>query len=418
MPRHTGSALLLPLAALALTGCGQPNPDSGSAVVFLPTVAAVNSAEPHLAKAPNGTVVMSWLEPAGDDMALRFSTLHNGEWASPTTVAAGSNWFVNWADFPSVVPVSDELWAAHWLVKRKGNAYAYDIAVSLSADAGAGWRKPITPHRDGTPTEHGFVSLFPARDGVGMLWLDGRNMAQDPANNEDIAATGMTLRSAVVTEAMELKDGRVADGLVCDCCQTDVTTNSGVPVAVYRDRSEAEIRDIYVTRFVEGSWSIGQPVATDGWQIAGCPVNGPAVASRGNNVAVAWFTAANDRPAVRFARSNNGALSFTKAIDVDAAKPIGRVDVAMLESGHSLVSWLQRNADGTTKLGLVAVSPDNVLGPVMTVAETAATRRSGFPQMVVSGDEAIVAWTDVSDERTQVRVARIAASALLVNFNP
>ena len=38
-------------------------------------------------------------------------------------------------------------------------------------------------------------------------------------------------------------------------------------------------------------------VYNDGWKIAACPVNGPAVAANGKRVALAWFTAPNDADA-------------------------------------------------------------------------------------------------------------------------
>ena len=34
---------------------------------------------------------------------------------------------------------------------------------------------PVSPHHDGTQTEHGFASLFQAPGaGLGMVWIDGR----------------------------------------------------------------------------------------------------------------------------------------------------------------------------------------------------------------------------------------------------
>jgi hypothetical protein len=113
-------------------------------------------------------------------------------------VARGEAWFVNWADFPSVVPIADRLWAAHWLARRPEGGYAYDVAMALSSDAGARWGATLSPHTDGTPTEHGFVTLFPWQGGVGAVWLDGRNM--QPGEAGDLAdhghgEGGMTLRS-------------------------------------------------------------------------------------------------------------------------------------------------------------------------------------------------------------------------------
>ena len=62
----------------------------------------------------NGSVAMSRLEPDGDGIALRWSQLSDRRWSDTVTVASGDNWLLNRADFPSVVAVDDDLWAAHW----------------------------------------------------------------------------------------------------------------------------------------------------------------------------------------------------------------------------------------------------------------------------------------------------------------
>jgi len=340
------------------------------------------SGEPQLAPGPDGSVVMSWLEPQGEATALRYSLLRAGGWSAPKTVASGDNWFVNWADFPSVVAIDETLWAAHWLVKAAAGTYEYDVAVSISTDAGETWQEPVTPHTDGTLSEHGFVSLYPVGEGVGALWLDGRNME-----------AGMTLRSAVVTRDSRITDSRLVDDLVCDCCQTDVAMGPRGPVAVYRDRTPDEIRDIYVTRMIEGEWERGRPVADDGWNIAGCPVNGPAVAARGNDVAVAWFTAAGDETRVRFAISADGAGSFGDAIDVAVDRPLGRVDLLLLDDGTALVSWLSQGEGSEGLIQARAIFADGALGEVSTVGRTSSGRLSGFPQIAEYGDSVVFAWT-------------------------
>src|SRR5690606_3962268 len=154
---------------------------------------APGSRSPHLAAGPDGTLVMSWVEPDGDGHRLSYSSLGPDGWNAPRSAARGSGWFVNWADVPSVVPVSGPLWAAHWLEQQPAGGYAYDVAFSVSTDGGNTWSEGVVPHDDGTPTEHGFVTLFPQDDGVGLLWLDGRNMAQHSSGD---AMHGMTLRSA------------------------------------------------------------------------------------------------------------------------------------------------------------------------------------------------------------------------------
>ena len=398
--------LLIPAAMAALSACADSNPDEPGNIIDVPVPAAAGSAQPNLSRSRDGTVVLSWIEPAADNAALRFATLDAKGWSNPITIASGDRWFVNWADFPSVVKLNEELWASHWLIKRPGgNTYAYDIAIALSHDDGRSWSEPVTPHSDGTPTEHGFVSLYPWQGGAGALWLDGRDMAIDHAQIHNHAGGGMTLRSAVINADGRVSDERLVDGLVCDCCQTDIASNTDGPIAVYRNRTRNEIRDIYVTRFVDGEWEESRPVAEDDWVIGGCPVNGPAIAASDDDVVVAWFTAANDNPKVRLVRSSDRAETFGDAYDVAGDRAIGRVDVVMLANGDAVVSWLQGVADGAGEILIRRISPNGEAGRPATVARTSAGRMSGFPQLAVLGDELVVAWTDVDDDVTTVKSA-------------
>lgn len=402
------------------TACDDPEPIATDALISeLATDAGIGSAQPHLARNQAGTVILSWLEPHLDGTALKASLLGDDSWQPPTTVASGSDWFVNWADFPSVIPLNHGDWAAHWLVKSGTGTYAYDVVIALSKDQGHTFSDAISPHRDGTQTEHGFVSLFPTKQGVGAIWLDGRNMSAVPHeqnhSGHDHGTGGMTLRGAVLQEDQTLAQEQLIDELVCDCCQTDVATTATGAVAVYRNRSENEIRDIYLTRYDGNSWSKGREVAADNWQIAGCPVNGPAVAAVGNHIAVTWFTAANDEPKIRFATSEDGGNTFSAPIDIAADKPLGRVDVVMLPDLTAIVSFMRRAAINKTgeaaEIVITSISDGNVLSPIL-IATTDASRPSGFPQMIELNDNLLFAWTDTNGEDTQIRSAMLPVSKL------
>ncbi|HSG58713.1 MAG TPA: sialidase family protein [Woeseiaceae bacterium] len=405
--RIMNRAVILSIAGVLFTGCSgsvdEPTADAG----LLAQVAAPGSAEPNLAKTPGGQVIMSWLEPLGDATALRYATLHGREWSAPRTIASGDNWFVNWADFPSVVAIDDSLWAAHWLAKAAEGTYEYDVFVSLSTDAGQTWQPPVRPHTDGTLSEHGFVSLYPMPDGVGALWLDGR---------ETVSGGGMTLRSAVLSPGTGVQSGHLVDELVCDCCQTDVAIGPEGPIAVYRDRTEDEIRDIYVTRFVDGRWEDGRPVGNDGWKIAGCPVNGPAIAVSGDSVAVTWFTAANNVPIVKFAFSADGATTFSDPVEVATDRPIGRVGILLVDGTTAIVSWLRQGEGGSGDVMARAVYADGRLGPAQHIATTIAGRLSGFPQIAAHGDDIVFAWTGAGEGQKQVRSRLYATAALLATI--
>ena len=168
-------------------------------VETLVSPAAAGSAEPQLSVSSRG-VRLSWIETTGNQATLRFSERTGNAWSAARTVASGTDWFVNWADVPSVVRLADGTLAAHWLQKSGTDTYAYDVRLSYSRDEGKTWAASFLPHDDATKTERGFASLFQmpgARAGLGLVWLDGRNMKSGHAGTGSGHGSGdMSLRFA------------------------------------------------------------------------------------------------------------------------------------------------------------------------------------------------------------------------------
>ena len=400
------------LAALFVTGCGGDLKEPSDATVkALAVPAAAGSRSPNLASGPDGRLLLSWIEPAGDEHALVYAALSDGQWSTPREVARGDNWFVNWADFPSVVPLSSDLLAAHWLVSQPAGGYAYDVFFSMSLDGGGSWSVPMRPHRDGTATEHGFVTIYPHADGAGLVWLDGRKMAQESSPGE--ALNGMTLRGAVIGPDLKLRHEQEIDGRTCDCCQTDVVNTASGAVAVYRDRSALELRDIYIARAAADGWQPARPIAHDQWNIAACPVNGPTISAKGDQLAVAWFTAANDKPIVRLATSTDAGESFSAPIDIATGQVFGRVGVAMLPDGAIAVSWLSKTDEQKGVIRIVRISADGSIGTPLSVRQEGQSI-SGFtvPQLALADEQLIMAWTTDQDGERQVQSALIPLAAL------
>ncbi len=316
--------------------------------------------------------------------------------------------FVNWADLPSVTALAGDHWVAHWLEMAGPLTYSYHVVMAQSFDGGRTWSAPVKPHTDGTPTEHGFVSVYPREGKVAAIWLDGRKTGGE--HGGDPQASGMTLRSAVIDADNALHEEQEIDGLICDCCQTDVAITAEGPVAVYRDRTVDEIRDIYVARHTGGRWQTGAALHDDNWRIAGCPVNGPAIAAHGEDVAAAWFSVPDQGPAVRIRFSQDSGANFGPAVKLAGDGALGHVDVVRLEDGSAVVSWLQASAAGLGNLVIRRVSPAGTTGPVLTVANGAPAR--SVPQMAISGDDLVLVWTEAHGEVKRVASARIPVDSV------
>jgi hypothetical protein len=398
------------LPIFILAGCNQKSVEMNAPLQLreLASPAGARSSGPNLFAAGDGRIFLSWIARLGEKHhALRYAVFQNGSWSPSRTIAEGRNWFVNWADFPSLTTFADNALAAHWLAKSGEGTYAYNVNLALSTDDGASWSPAMVPHPDGTQTEHGFVSLLPWRDNrLFAVWLDGRNFANTNghANHEPDEKAEMTLRFAAVDLRGELHDETVLDSRVCECCQTSAALTTNGAVLVYRDRSPEEIRDIAIVRYQNGRWTAPQILHPDNWVHQGCPVNGPAVAANGSLVAVAWYTEAQDTPHVRVAFSHDEGATFGQPIEVGDTDPMGRVDLILLPDQTALVSWLE-HTDNDGAIRLRRVRADGWRGESFTLAQSSVKRASGFPRMASNGGEVIFAWTQSRGDSTSVLTA-------------
>ena len=405
--------MLATLASGCDRGRNQPVASTSAPALVIRAVespAVGDTREPDLSATADGRIILSWVERLDEKRyALRTALRDPSGWTEPRTVGEGDNWFINWADFPSVIALNDGSLAGHWLVKSGSATYAYNVHIALSKDAGKTWTRPILPHLDNTQTEHGFVSLVPLTDGrLGAIWLDGCNMkGMDDHDEGKPLPVSMTLRYATIDAGGKISDEAELDERVCECCQTSAAVSSDGIVAVYRDRSQNEVRDIYAVRQKNGAWMKPQVVHADNWEINGCPVNGPAVAAAGQNVAVAWFTGAGGEPHVKIAFSSDSGATFGTPIQVDDGETQGRVDVLLLPDGSGLVCWLAGNAEGG-EIKVRRVQANGAVGPPAVIAKTDISRSSGFPRMALLGNEVHFAWTEFGKpSRVKMAIAQI-----------
>ena len=376
------------------------------AVESLDSPAGPGAAEGNLAVGPDGRVYLSWLEPAPDSaMALKFADFDGKRWSAARTIRSGRDFFVNWADFPSLSVNANGRIGAHWLQRHGAGSYAYDVRVAITTDGGRTWAPPMAPHVDRSATEKGFVVMWPEGTGFGAVWLDGRKADKTKPDAKQEMMLYATQRAGVEQATETPLDERV-----CDCCQTTVALTDDGPIIAYRDRSPNEIRDISVVRRVRGTWMAPEPVSNDGWEINACPVNGPSLSASGRRVALAWYSAAKSTPRVKVAFSSDAGATFGAPVVVDEGKPAGRVAAILLDDGSALVSWLERTGGDTASVRVRRITPDGRAGAATSVAASSAARASGFPRMARSGDKVYFAWT-LPGRPSSVKVARADAAS-------
>jgi hypothetical protein len=404
----TTAAVAVLVTLTACTRAPEPPPAPWTLTLQpLASPAADASAQPQLTASKDGAI-LSWLENAGSQTALKFSARTPDGWSEPRLVAAGDNFFANYADVPSVIRLADRTLVAHWLQMNGTSESGYDLRLARSTDDGKTWSPPFSPHHDGTRTEHGFASLFDTGTGLGLIWLDGR--AMKPGVGPDDDGTGdMGLREAHFDRAWKQLSEDAVDLRVCECCPTAAAVSTDGPIVAYRNRSADEVRDIYVSRFTGEGWTVPARVHEDGWKIDGCPVNGPAISAMGRNVAVAWFTAPKDDGHAFVAFSQDAGRTFGAPVQVDEVGSLGRVDVEQLADGSAVVGWIEL-ANKSAAFKVRRVERSGQRSAAVTITDLGETRNSSYPRLAIYGQELIVAWAGSGEHlRVETAVARLPA---------
>ncbi|MEM6342293.1 MAG: hypothetical protein AAF927_00380 [Bacteroidota bacterium] len=367
-------------------------------VEILPNPASSSSVFPSLT-ANADQLWLGWLHESDSGQShYRYAAFDGGSWSKFQTAAVGNDWFVNWADYPSLTTWGKQTLLLHTLEKSSPEPYAYDIKIRLSKE-GKTWSEAFQPYQDTSTTEHGFPSFVPL-DGerLAAIWLDGRNYT-DGGNENMMLGFGLIDRDGKVSPT------RFLDRRICDCCQTDMAMSSQGLVAVYRDRSPEEVRDIYIVRQVGEDWTDPSPLHKDNWQINACPVNGPAIAARGDTLAVAWFTSAGGEARVLGSLSFDAGETFSKPTLIDAAQALGRVDIELDQQNRPWVSWIRKTQD-TAQIQFCTFTADGTKSPPINIHEINPRRKSGFPQLLYWQKNMWLAWT-ATEPQNQIQIVKI-----------
>lgn len=386
--------------AAAVAGCRRSEPpqtaeapgehDFALSIRPVSAPAAGESGQSQLTTSSRG-VILSWLERQDATATLKFSELSSGTWSQPRTVASNDNWFISDADVPTVLRMSDGTLVATTYPAVDPLIEAYDLRLSYSRDEGKTWARPFSPHHDGTKTQHGFGSLFELSPGrLGVVWLDGRDQE---LNKTDPLGGSMDVFFAAFDPSWKQTAESSIDARVCECCQLATTVTADGPVVAFRDRSDKEIRDIHVTRMDQGVWTPAVRVHADEWRIDACPVNGPALSSRGRTVAAAWFTAAGDDGHAYAAFSDDAGRTWGEPIRLDDGTSLGHVDIELLDDGSAAASWVEFS-NQRAQFRVRQVKPSRERSKPIVIAGEGEGRVSGYPHLARRGSELVFAWTE------------------------
>ena len=387
-------------------------------VISLSNPTAIDSQTPRLFST-SSTLYMSWVSSTNGVDYLHYATYKGDTWSKDEVIASGDTWFTNWADFPTIAQNNGSLLTSY-LQKSDQATYSYDVMLNYKNRDSISWKKNFILHKDATKTEHGFVSMIPAnnQDEFFVTWLDGRNTLEsnprDHENGDHSSGGAMTLRGATVNIQGKVVNSQELDHRICDCCQTSAAMTLNGPVVVYRDRTHQEIRDISIVRWQSNNtWSVPKTIHKDNWKIAGCPVNGPAVAAFENTIVVAWFTAANDMPKVQVVFSSDNGETFGKPTHINAQQTLGRVDIVALNTKESVVCWMEQDTNDVAYVQIAKLSRTGEKGPTITLTKTKGGRATGFPQIELLNGNIYAAMTLLDDNNTPyIKTMRVGVKDL------
>ncbi len=362
----------------------------GLTLEALPNPSGNGALQANWSAAPNGGAILSWIAPAKANLyELRYAVRRDSKWSEPRTVAANRHFFRHPAELPEVEQLSETLWLAHWVEMPQESSDAEFIYVSSSAD-GVHWTPPLMANQDRRPVQHGLVSMIGSGSGeASLFWLETPKGEDGP---------GYLMRSVVNASGKETKEEAI-DMDVCSCCSTAVAKSAKGLIVAYRDHTPADIRDISVVRLENGHWTQPKNVHADNWKLDACPVNGPAIAAKGDEVVVSWFTAAQDSPRTEIAFSQDDGSTFGKTTVVSTGHSEGFTSVVITENGlagngGAIVSWIEqghRQSSPTSRLLVRAVDQGGAAGPVLEVT-TGSRTELGNPRLLQTGRSTLIAW--------------------------
>jgi hypothetical protein len=289
------------------------------------------------------------------------------------------------------------------------------VHLARSSDGGTTFAPAALVHEDGLSGARGWASVAVDATGTAhVVWLVGRHATPAPARPPTGHAHGGSMRQDVVHASWRpdgTTDERLVESHVCFCCKTSVAAGPGGDVYLaWRHVYPTNLRDIAVSRSTDGGRTFGDPVRVheDGWQLNGCPEDGPAIAlDDAGRLHIVWPTmtgeGANAEKALFYSSSTDGGRTFAPRVRLDGSGAGVAAHPQLASAGDGVLAvWDERDGDGTRILVRGPVTGDPASVSTRVVAEGTGLI---YPAVAWTGAAAIVAWSDAGGS---IRVQRIS----------
>jgi hypothetical protein len=415
------------VAALAILGAAHM-PQDPPADVRLAIPDAVN-ATPSIA-AEASTVVVAWGATSKDnrtDVFVAVSSDGGITFGVPVRVNADDGEAKLTGEAPPRIVIGRALSSGRELTvlwtARDGARTS--IKLARSTDGGRTFAAAV-PLVTGAAGARGWPALAVGKDGKAhAVWLDHRGMApapgatphahaQEAPNDTSVAAqkSGLYYASLGSKASAAVAGHEIAKG-VCYCCKTALAIHRGRLYAAWRHVYPGNLRDIAFATSTNAGLSFSAPVrvSRDGWEIEGCPDDGPAIAVGNDNVVrMVWPTVipgSAPQGAIFYASSADG-RRFTARVRVPtlgSLKPSHPV-LTLDSRGRIVVAWdelVNGRRVVAARLGTTAAGGAVTFGPHEVLN---ASGHGVYPAVAASGGATVVAWTSGGSDSV-INVRRI-----------
>jgi hypothetical protein len=322
------------------------------------------AAEPAAAAARDGTVYVAWVEHRGRDADVWLAHFDGDlkPLAPPARVNPNAGVATAWRGDPPTVAVADDgtLYVG-WTARDDASAQATTLYLSASRDGGRSFAPPSKVNDDAKPGVHGMHSLAVGEGGrVLLAWLDERNVeAPKPSEGGPVHMHSESNREVFFASSGD--GGRTftpnlkVAGEVCPCCKTSLAAGeAGRVYAAWRQVLPGNFRHVAVASSTDGGQTFSTPsvVSDDRWELQGCPVSGPALASGGGgSLRVLWYTAGGaGSPGLYWAESRDGGRTFTPRRALSEAGVRGTPVLLKDSGGRFKAVWEGGDAETTAAL--------------------------------------------------------------------
>ncbi|MFT3676476.1 MAG: exo-alpha-sialidase [Chitinophagaceae bacterium] len=278
------------------------------------------------------------------------------------------------------------------------NNFAGFVRYIVSTDKGRTWTQPASLHANTTAgTSHSFAVITRLSDGeIGACWLD---------QSVDRKVAGRPVKFAKTNQENRFTNELTIDSIACQCCRIAMGSNANGKIYVaFRDILNGSIRDMSVSISDDNGKSFrpALPFSHDGWEINGCPHNGPSVAAGDNAAYAAWFTGGRTQ-GVYYCELNKDNLAINKQLVSEQGR---FVQLCLLSNGTPALAYSESIQDGNEVYSRIVLNKMEQ-GKVFERAIETGKTMAAYPVIRSFGERGLlVAWK--SDEKIYYTIASAA----------